>query len=160
MDFGFGKFSLVDPNNVNLGASVTTTGLYNSLNVIPRDASGNVIGQITGYALEQGGNLASIALSVAPLRPLNSSTAHDFQLTLTNANAAYSPTAEKSTYELVMCNNSDTDMKWNFAGSNSIGILLAKSGGSIALVLAANKSVTVWCGSAGKVLDYTTSVIV
>ena len=72
MDFGFGKFSLVDSSDVTKGANVTTTGLYNSLNVVIRNSAGSIIDSFggsggstaTNYSLETGGNLSTISATI------------------------------------------------------------------------------------------------
>lgn len=80
-------------------------------------------------------------------------------LTLTNASTAYQITEPTSAFIVTYCNMSDTDMYWGFATLTSGGILLPKNGGTLTLKCAANNSPFFYCGSAGKVLNYTTSLI-
>jgi len=91
--------------------------------------------------------------------PLLASTNVSSTLTLTSASTAYQPTAAASDYLLVMCNASDTDMYWGFATLTTGGILLAKNGGVVAMILSGNKAPYIYCASAGKVLNYSTTVL-
>jgi hypothetical protein len=91
---------------------------------------------------------------VLPLATNVSST-----LTLTSASTAYQITEPTSAFLITYCNNSDADMFWGFATLTTGGILLAKSGGVVTLKCAANASPFFYCASAGKVLNYTTTVI-
>lgn len=80
-------------------------------------------------------------------------------LTLTSASTAYQITEPTSNFIVTYCNASDTDMYWGFATLTTGGILLAKSGGVVTFSCAANASPFFYCASAGKVLNYTTSVL-
>lgn len=91
---------------------------------------------------------------VLPLATNVSST-----LTLTSASTAYQITEPTSDFLVTYCNNSDTDMYYGFATLTTGGILLPKNGGTVALVCAANSSPFFYCASAGKVLNYTTTLI-
>lgn len=91
--------------------------------------------------------------------PLPAATNATAQLSLASAATAYQPTAPASPYLLVLSNNSDTDMKWGYATATATGILLPKSGGTVAMIMAASKAPYINCASAGKVCDYTTTVL-
>lgn len=91
---------------------------------------------------------------VLPLSTNVSST-----LTLTSATTAYQITEPTSDFLVTYCNASDTDMYWGFATLTSGGIKLASGGGTVTMLCAANSSPFFYCGSAGKVLNYTTTVI-
>lgn len=91
---------------------------------------------------------------VLPLATNVSST-----FTLTSASTAYQITEPTSAFMVVYCNNSDTDMYWGFATLTTGGILLSKNGGIVSMMCAANASPFFYCASAGKVLNYTTTVI-
>lgn len=91
---------------------------------------------------------------VLPLATNVSST-----LTLTSANTAYQITEPASDFLVTFCNMSDTDMYWGFATLTSGGILLPKNGGTLTLKCTANASPFFYCASAGKVLNYTTTLI-
>lgn len=99
-------------------------------------------------------NPAAVKQVVLPLATNVSST-----LTLTSASTAYQITEPTSDFLVTYCNASDTDMYWGFATLTSGGILLAKSGGTVTLLCSANNSPFFYCASAGKVLNYTTTVI-
>jgi hypothetical protein len=80
-------------------------------------------------------------------------------LTLTSATTAYQITEPNVAFLVTYCNNSDTDMYWGFATLTSGGILLAKAGGTVTMMCAANNSPFFFCASAGKILNYTTTAI-
>ena len=91
---------------------------------------------------------------VLPLGTNTSST-----ITLTLASTAYQITEPTSDFIVTYCNMSDTDMYWGFATLNSGGILLPKNGGTLILKCAANNSPFFYCASAGKVLNYSTTIV-
>jgi hypothetical protein len=101
-------------------------------------------------------NAGTFAVQQSALTAATNATS---QLTLTSSATAYQPTAPASPYLLVLSNNSDTDMKWGYATCTATGIFLAKSGGTVAMIMAASKAPFVNCASAGKVLDYTTTIL-
>jgi hypothetical protein len=76
-------------------------------------------------------------------------------ITLTNATTAYSVPATASTknHTLIIYNGSDTDMYVGYATLTTGGILLP-SGGVMTFDLGANQTIFAYCGSAGKVINY------
>lgn len=91
---------------------------------------------------------------VLPLGTNTSST-----ITLTLASTAYQIVEPASDFIVTYCNLSDTDMYWGFATLTSGGILLPKNGGTLILKCAANNSPFFYCASAGKVLNYSTTIV-
>ena len=91
---------------------------------------------------------------VLPLATNTTST-----LTLTSASTAYQITEPGSDFMVTYCNMSDTDMYWGFATLTTGGVLLPKNGGTLVLKCVANNSPFFYCASAGKVLNYTTTLI-
>jgi len=76
--------------------------------------------------------------------------------TLTLSATAYTVIASTpiTAYQLVMYNNSDTDIYWGFANSNANGILLPRDG-RVALDMGASQAIYAYCASAGKTLATT-----
>lgn len=100
-----------------------------------------------------------VAIMTNPNNSLPLATNVSSTLTLTDADTAYQITEPTSAFLVTYCNNSDTDMYWGFATLTTGGILLAKSGGTVSMACAANNSPFFYCASAGKVLNYTTTVL-
>lgn len=77
-------------------------------------------------------------------------------ITLTNATTAYAVPASASnkSHTLIVHNGSDTDMYVGYATLTTGGILLP-SGGVMNFDLGANQGIFAYCGSAGKILNWT-----
>lgn len=97
------------------------------------------------------------SLTTSPALPLVTNVSGT--LSIASASTAYQITEPTSDFLVTYCNASDTDMYWGFATLASGGILLAKNGGTVTMLCKANASPFFYCGSAGKVLNYTTTVL-
>ena len=112
------------------------------------------IASVPSHAVTNAGTFAVQNKYVLPLATNTTST-----LTLTSASTAYQITEPGSDFLVTYCNMSDTDMYWGFATLTTGGTLLPKNGGTLVLKCVANNSPFFYCASAGKVLNYTTTLI-
>jgi len=79
----------------------------------------------------------------------------DTSLTLTSATTAYSNTAPATPHLLVVHNASDTDVYFRFTTGTTLGTLLSTKK-SLSIDMGASEVLYFYCGSAGKVINYST----
>ncbi len=113
------------------------------------ESTGEVV--VTGGATEdKQDNIISAINSIFP-----SGSASNGTVTLTDADTAYAVPATASTknHILILHNGSDSDMYVGYATLTTGGILLP-AGGTMTVDLGASQKMYAYCGSAGKVINY------
>jgi len=116
------------------------------------------LGTTGGNAASSGATDTSLLATEETLVGLDSYPAgagSNGTVTLTNATTAYSIPATASTkkHTLIVYNGSDTNMYIGYA-TLTIGGILLPAGGVMNFDLGANQGIFAYCGSAGKILNY------
>jgi len=148
-------------------SGVLTDAQLSANNLATEGKQDSIITAIGGVLTDAELRATSVPVSVASLPagtnligkvnispPLGTGT--NATRTLTLSATAYTVIASTpiTAYQLVMYNNSDTDIYWGFANSNANGILLPRDG-RVALDMGASQAIYAYCASAGKTLATT-----